>query len=108
MDRALTVGAASGSFTAIGFRVLSELLRSTPPLPDCPGCPLCPELPEIPIIELPERLDLVSLVIGIAVGLSIGPLLDLLYLLPQTWRVWIRTRLGELARRNPEAPYRLA
>ena len=108
MDRALTVGAASGSFTAIGFRVLSELLRSSPPLPDCPGCPLCPELPEIPIIELPERLDLVSLVIGIVVGLSIGPLLDLLYLLRQTWRAWIRTRLSELARRNPEALYRLA
>lgn len=108
MDRALTVGAASGSFTAIGFRVLSELLRSTPPHPECPGCPLCPELPEIPIIELPERLDLASILVGIAVGLSIGPLLDLLYLLRQTWRVWIRTRLGELARRNPEGLYRLA
>ena len=107
MDRTLTVGAASGSLSAIGFRVLSELLRSDPPLPECPSCPLCPDLVDIPI-ELPERLDLFSILVGLALGLAIGPLRDLLYLLRQTWRVWIRTRLGELARRNPEALYRLA
>ena len=107
VDRTLTVGAASGSLSAIGFRVLSELLRSDPPLPECPSCPLCPDLAGIPI-ELPGRLDLFSILVGLALGLAIGPLLDLLYLLRQTWRVWIRTRLGELARRNPEALYRLA
>ena len=71
---------------------------------ECPSCPLCPDLADIPI-ELPERLDLFSILVGLALGLAIGPLLDLLYLLRQTWRVWIRMRLGELARRDPEALY---
>ena len=107
MDRTLTVGAASGSLSAIGFRLISELLRSEPTLviPDCPLCPSCPDLPELPSLE---QLNFYSVVLGILIGVSIGPVLDLLYLARQSWRVWLRTRLSELAARNSEALYRLA
>ena len=105
MDRTLTVGAASGSISAIGLRLLSELLRAEPPLvPECPICPICPDLPEVPLLE---HLDLSSVLLGVLIGVSLGPLLGLLYLARQSWRVWIRVRLHELAR-NPEALYRLA
>ena len=113
MDRTLTVGAASGSLSAIGLRLLSQLLHTEPPrIPECPYCPVCPELPEFPDLpelpDLPLRLDLASLVVGIVIGASLGPLFDLVYLARQSWRVWLRSRLSDLARRNPEALYRLA
>ena len=82
VDRPLTLGAAGGSISAIAWRLLAESLRSTPVqvIPDCPelDC-VCPDLPALSLGHL--HLDLQSLLLGVLVGLSLGPLLDLLVLL---------------------------
>lgn len=102
MDRTVSVGAASGSLSALLVRLASEAFRSES-FPVCPDCPLCAE-----VLVLPESIDLPSLCLGLLVGLSIGPILDLLHLARHSWRVWLQGKLRELAKKNPEALYRLA
>lgn len=101
MDRTVSVGAASGSVSAILLRLLSEF--SAEPL-HCPICPDCPDLG----LWLPEGVDPFSLAAGVAIGLLLGPLLELLHLVRQSWRRWLHSRLRELARQTPEDLYKLA
>lgn len=98
MERSLAVGATSGSVSAILLRLLGSVLE-TPALPcecDC-DCPLCTELPQLII----QKLDIFSLLIGILCGLCIGPVLDLIHLIRQSWVVWLRSRLNQLAEEKP-------
>ena len=97
MDRTLTVGATGGTFSALALRLLSDL-SSPSVLPYPLDCPLCPE--SVP-------LDWFSLVIGICIGLSLGLCLDLLNIVRQSWRLWVRDRLAVLARRTLEGKYRI-
>lgn len=106
VERPLTLGAAGGSISAIAWRLLAETLRApaTPVPLECPFCDCdCPELPAIDL----GRLDLPSIVVGIVLGLLIGPALDLLVLLRASWRWWVRSRLRDLASRGTEL-YRFA
>ena len=102
VDRPLTLGAAGGSFSAIVWRLLTETVQSPIPVPVSVECPLC----DCPLPTLPSfswaSLDLLSVAVGILVGLSLGPLLDLLILLRASWRWWVRTRLRDLVARQGE------
>jgi len=96
MERTLAVGATSGSISALLIRFLSGLLVE--PLPaDCPACPLCFDWQW-------ESLDLPSVAFGLVVGLLLGPLVDLIQLLRQSWRVWLETRLRALDRGESQPP----
>jgi hypothetical protein len=48
-----------------------------------------------------QKVDLFSLLLGILVGLLVGPLLDLVHLIRQSWVVWLRSRLNQLAEDRP-------
>ena len=95
MERSLAVGATGGSVSAIFLRLLSAALDSPAPSCDCDcgECPLCADIPSLVL----QHLDLFSLFVGILVGLLIGPLLDLVQLIRQSWAVWLRSRLSQLA-----------
>jgi hypothetical protein len=66
-------------------------------------CPTCPDLTELLHWD---QLDLPSLFLGICLGILLGPTLDLLHLVRQSWRVWLQTRVQQLAKEQPL--YRLA
>lgn len=93
MDRTLAVGATSGSLSALLLRLVSELVSPDHPLPDCP---ICPELDLSALLHW-ETLDPISLLVGLAAGLLVGPALDLAYLIRQTWRVWLASRVQQLS-----------
>ena len=101
----LTLGAAGGSFTAIAWKLLTDSLSAPAGLPVVVDCPLC-DCPDLPRLLL-GSLDLNSVVIGILIGLVLGPTLDLLVLIRASWRWWVRNRLRELASRGSEL-YRFA
>ena len=105
VDRPLTLGAAGGSFTAIAWKLLTDSLSAPAGLPVVVDCPLC-DCPDLPRLLL-GSLDLNSVVIGILIGLLLGPTLDLLVLIRASWRWWVRNRLREMASRGSEL-YRFA
>ena len=73
MDRTLAVGATGGSLSAILLRLLSDALEGAP-VPGLDSCPVCPVALST---ELFERVDPFSLLVGILLGLALGPALDL-------------------------------
>ena len=97
------MGAASGSLSAILFRLLSDFAAE----PSLPHCPLCPDCPDISL-WLPDGVEPVSLLLGLCLGLLLDPLLDFVHLVRQSWRCWLRSKLRDLAKSNPEELYRLA
>ena len=104
MDRSLTIGATGGTFSAIALRLLADLTgapQSSLPFPI--DCPLCPDLPWF---NFTFQLDCFSLLLGIVIGLGVGPLLDLCYIIRQSWRIWVRERLEYLAR-QAQGKYKL-
>ena len=104
MDRSLTIGATGGTFSALALRLLADFTGTGPstlPFPLDP-CPICPEAHWLVV-----RLDPFSVIFGILVGLSICPLLDFLYIVRQTWQLWVRERFAALARRSAEGKYRI-
>ena len=105
MERTLAVSATSGSLSALILRFLSDSFSSHLPEPfECPACPVCPELTEV--LQLPGPLDQKSVFLGILIGLAVGPTIEFLYLLRQTWRIWVHSRLERLAK-QPGQLYRL-
>lgn len=104
MDRSLAVGATGGSLSALLWQLASELI-SDPPTFECPICPV----PLDCITELSwERVDWPSLALGVLLGFFLGPLLDLVYVIREGWRLWIRERLSALFGTAPRPLYRLA
>ena len=59
-------------------------------------CSVCPEVSEV--LQLPGPLDQKSVLLGVLIGLAIGPTIEFLYLLRQTWRICVQTRLERLAK----------
>ncbi len=88
MERTLAVGATGGSISALVLRLLTGLLSEPLQL----DCPLCLEGWHW------EQLDLPSVALGLVVGLLLGPLLDLVQLIRQSWKVWLGARLRALER----------
>ena len=106
MERGLAVGATSGSVSALLLRLFATAWDPA----SCPACdlscdcPLCPELPQVVL----NNLDLTSVLVGIFLGLLIGPTLDFLHLVRQSWTVWLRSRLASLAAEDKQPLYCLA
>ena len=101
MDRSVAIGTTSGSLSALILRLVSELSSAGPPL----ECPICPD---IDLSTLVGDLDLFSVLVGLCLGIALGPTFDLLHLIRQSWRVWIRSRLQQLAKESGEPLYKLA
>lgn len=73
MDSTVSVaGATSGSLFALRLRLLSDLAFEQPL-----QCPLCPELEDLTWLQL-ERIDPFSLILGLLLGLLVGPVCDLI------------------------------
>lgn len=114
MDRSVAaVGATSGSLSALLLRFLSEFNTPTAP-PSCPAfdlgdCPICPDIDLAALRHLRlGDLDLLSVVVGLLIGVLLGPVLDLLQLLRNSWRVWLQSKLQKLAKEGGEPLYKLA
>ena len=105
MDRTLAVGATSGSLSALIFRLVSSAFYPSIPGPLPFECPACPELPDILLLG-PWQIEPYSLALGLLLGLCIGPILEFLYLLRQTWKVWLQSKLVKLSEK-PGCLYRL-
>jgi len=112
MDRSVAaVGATSGSLSAWLFRLLSEGLPSHLGAAQLPDCPICPDCSFGDLLASPvwDRVDILSLCLGILLGLLLGPWLDLCFLARQAWRAWIRASLSYLAKKHKsETLYRFA
>ena len=100
----LAAAGTGGSLGGLGFQVLSELLRVSRVEPVVPSpstfhCPFPPDL-EVPssLFELPSSLDLPSLFAGVCLGLLLGPLLDLLFLLRHGWVRFVRVQARTVTR----------
>ncbi len=92
MDRPLAVGATGGSISALLLQLVAHLSsdRSTPF--SCPDCPICFDS------WVPEHIEPGSFAIGALCGLALAPVLELLHLVRQSWRAWVRSRLVALAK----------
>ena len=111
MNRAVTVSAASGSLSALLWQLTHEFLQRPP------SCPICEVIPDGLTAALPETpelsfkgisVDLPSLLLGLLIGLAIGPLLDFCFLLRQSWRAFVRGKLAQLSKQQRAPLYRLA
>ena len=102
MDRSVALGATSGSVSALLLRFISEAFSD--PIAQCP---LCPEHLDLLQQLSWGGLDLPSLLVGLGLGLALGPVLDLISLVRQSWKVWLAGKWQQL---EPErAPlYKLA
>lgn len=109
MDRPLAVGAAGGSVSALVFKLLADAVHSAAVPTAFLDCPLsdctCPEL-DLSGVKL-GPWDIKSVLVGVAIGLALGPCLDLLFVLRSAWCHWVRARLRDYSTRSTEL-YRLA
>ena len=96
MNQPVAAGVAGGSVASLASWILWAIDRplAVPP-PGLLTCPVCPELPEL---DLLFAINLRSLGIGILVGLTAGPLLDVVCIVRHSWRGWVRQRFGSLTR----------
>jgi hypothetical protein len=112
MLRPVTVGAAAGSGFGVAFSTLyqfGKLISNLDPAPAPTGCPRTPR--DSPLLEdfldfdvsglgADLGLDLRSLIIGLGVGLTFGPIIDALFLLRRSWGRFVRAAI----RGRAEAP----
>ena len=98
MSRQLQVGLVGGSAASLLLRGLEALTRASltvpPPVAEDIAC-LCPELAECAEVAAwaAGQLHLPSLALGCLLGVFVGPLIDLLYLLRVWWGVLVRSCL---------------
>lgn len=82
MDRPVAIGSASGVFSGLLFQIARDLARDTPLEPVVPYL-------NCPALEVGDSFPWAIFCLGIFVGICIGPLVDLGWLLRQRWRRWI-------------------
>lgn len=103
MNCAVTVSAASGSLSCPLYKFLHQPLT----------CPIAEVLPAA-LADTPEfsfkdiSIDWPSLLLGILIGLSIGPLLDFRFLVRQSWRAFVRGKLAQPSKQHRRPLCRLA
>ena len=90
MPNQLAVGAAGGTFSTLILGLLRQVLledRGPPFIPEC----LCPVSDwQLELFEDPKvRIFL----LGLGIGIALGPCLDLLWLLRERWRRFISSLL---------------
>ena len=98
LGRPLALGAAGGSLTSLALRLLADSFLSVEsplsvPVPDL-SC-VCPASLELPATS---DLDLRSVLLGVLIGLSLGPLLELLLIIRHWWTSLLRHQFHSLAR----------
>ena len=76
--RPLQAAVASGSVSSLVVSLAREALRS-----DYPA--FVPEVCLPPLLEQGWELDCRSLVVGVFIGLALGPIIDTLFFLRQAW-----------------------
>ena len=103
MDRSVAaIGATSGSLSALILRLLSGALSQDPTAFECPLCPDCFDWE-----FAGHHIDPTSLVIGLILGIALGPVVEALYLVRASWKIWVNTKWAQLNR--TEGPlYKLA
>lgn len=74
---------------------MSELASPEHPF-ECPTCPDF-DFKDLAALRLGD-LDLFSCLVGVVIGLLLGPVLDLDNFVRHSWRIWIKTRLRHLGR----------
>ena len=95
MARPLQVSLLGGSLASLGLRFLEDISRvGTPSLDFCPECPAL-------INPFEGKIQLDSLVLGILIGLLLGPVVDLLYLFRVWWISFVREQVRLLNTRPP-------
>lgn len=99
MDRPVALGGAGGVVSSLLFSLLRQVyldLDTQVPIHLPLNCPIeCPEFAW-------DDINWWVFLAGLGVGLTAGPLIDLLYILRQRWRRWI----WRLAARDQETTSR--
>ena len=76
MDRSVATAAGTGSLSGVLLSALAQSLASPAPFDPCPIC-----------LDLPgPALDSWSLILGILIGICLGPAVDILYGARLVWR----------------------
>ena len=90
--RPVAIAGASGGFASLVLTVLRDSILQGGSVADPFTCPVCPDLG---LLSPPRELDWYSLLLGILVGLVIGPVVDLIFIARQV----CAERLRRLLRR---------
>ena len=100
MDRTVVAAAGTGSVSGVILNLIAQALAA--PLPAAPilDCPVCLEIQA-------GDIDFRSLGLGLLIGISIGPLIDLLYGIRVLWRRAVSRFWGFFARQYPYPLYRV-
>ena len=93
-QRPVALSFAGGGVGGLCLQAIFELLRDT-------SISVPPEPYLGPIIEPVEHWHWPSIVLGVLIGLSIGPLCELLLELRALWCLWFRRQLHLLLRIRP-------
>ena len=96
--RPVAIGAASGTLSSLAWRILADTFDPITKVPEVFECQ-CPAF----FPDFAFDLDLKSLVIGLLIGVALGPILELLLVLRHLWVSVIRRQLVALHHR-PVAP----
>ncbi len=99
--RPAAIAGASGGFASLALGLLREAVNQGN-LPEPFNCPLCPE---VSFLDPTQDLDLRSLVIGVLVGLALGPIIDFAFVLRQIWGLRLRRWLQRQP--SPRSQYRV-
>ena len=83
--RPLAISVASGSVSSLLFAFARELVRAEVRNATVLPTEVCPLLREQDLFGEERGFDLRSLVVGIALGLCLGPCIDFLYYLRHFW-----------------------
>lgn len=92
MPESLALGAAGGSASTLLLSFLSTLLEKEA-LPRAADC-FCPQLRELDWDFDLEHPQFWIFIAGLVVGLCIGPLLDVLWIVRNRWQRFVWSRLG--------------
>lgn len=84
--RPAAIAGASGGFASLALGILREAVNQGN-LPEPFTCPLCCE---VTLFDSTQDLEVRSLLIGVLVGFSLGPIIDFLFVLRQIWGLRLR------------------
>ena len=94
--RPVAIAGASGGFASLVLTVLRDSI-----LQGGAGDPFtCPVCPDLGLLTTPQELDWFSLLVGVLIGLIIGPVVDLLFIARQLWAERLRRLLRRPADRT--------
>ena len=84
--RPVAIAGVSGGFASLALSLLREAVLEGGG-PDFSTCPICPPLE---VFGGSRTIDPYSLLVGLLLGLAVGPVIDVLFYLRQIWAVRFR------------------